>query len=241
MKIFDRSFDTPEQNLACDEALLEICEEANTGEILRFWEPRDYFIVLGFSNAWKDEVQKKPRSLPVLRRVSGGGTVIQGPGCLNYSLLLKIDSDASRTALKGIVSANQYIMERNRQAVESVIQKSVQIQGSTDLTVNNLKFSGNSQRRKKNYLLFHGTFLLNFKIQKIESFLKMPAKRPVYRENRTHLSFLANLNVPREKIKQAMIQVWGAGQPLKAKEAPLAEIKKLAKEKYSNEEWNFKY
>ena len=56
-------------------------------------------------------------------------------------------------------------MERNLAAIELAIgsrPSAIQVQGHTDLTVDGLKFSGNSQRRRRKFLLFHGTFLLKF-------------------------------------------------------------------------------
>ena len=57
MKILDRTFLSPADDLACDEALLEESESSGGGELLRFWQPKKYFAVLGYSNAWKEEVK----------------------------------------------------------------------------------------------------------------------------------------------------------------------------------------
>ena len=48
MKYLDLTFADPAHNLACDEALIDFCE-ANPGgeEVLRVWEPTNYFVVLG--------------------------------------------------------------------------------------------------------------------------------------------------------------------------------------------------
>src|SRR5690242_3040646 len=142
MKILNRNFRTPEEELCCDEALLERCDESGGGETLRFWAPRTHFIVLGYGNAWKDEVLSNGGGLPhhpVLRRASGGGTVLQGPGCLNYSLVLRTGPGP----LEGVVSSNRYVMEKHRAAMEKLLKKPVRVQGSTDLTLGDLKFSGN--------------------------------------------------------------------------------------------------
>src|SRR3954454_25007928 len=93
MKLFDLTLATPGENLACDEALLDACEEEGAGEVLRFWEPREYFVVLGYANEARREVDLEfcaTRSIRVLRRCTGGGTVLQGPGSLNYTLVLRI-------------------------------------------------------------------------------------------------------------------------------------------------------
>jgi lipoate-protein ligase A len=171
-----------------------------------------------------------------LRRCSGGGTVLQGPGCLNYSLILKINGNDS---LKNIVSTNRFVMERHRAVLEKILGKKIKVQGSTDLTLENLKFSGNSQRRKRNALLFHGTFLLDFDLALIEKTLAMPPRQPAYRKERPHSKFVTNLKIPAEKIKVALKEIWGANKFLN--EIPSNKIKELIKSRYLTDEWNLKF
>ena len=47
----------------------------------------------------------------------------------------------------------------NAAPLNAVMGAGVEVQGHTDLAINSLKFSGNSQRRKERFLLFHGVFL----------------------------------------------------------------------------------
>lgn len=102
-----------------------------------------------------------------------------------------------------------------------------------------MKFSGNAQRRKKHFLLFHGTFLLQFDISLISKFLRMPSKEPDYREGRSHKEFLTNLDLPADVVKAALRETWGATEPLEA--VPRHEIALLARDKYVTKEWNFKF
>src|SRR5208282_6883332 len=144
-------------------------------------------------------------------------------------------------------SANRFIMERNRVAIQSLFPNSeprtpnseISARGHTDLCLGNLKFSGNSQRRRKHFLLFHGTFLLNFDLALVNEVLRMPSKPPDYRKRRTHANFLANLNVPAEKVKAALRKAWDADSPLK--NPPMGETAVLAKYKYATPEWNQKF
>src|ERR1035441_2815400 len=97
MKLCDLTLPTPEENLACDEVLLDLCEAGGSDEVLRFWAPPQYFVVVGYANKAATEVNLpvcRELVIPVLRRCTGGGTVLQGPGVLNYSLILRIDESA---------------------------------------------------------------------------------------------------------------------------------------------------
>jgi lipoate---protein ligase len=241
MKYFDCTFPSPAENLACDEALLDWCESGTGAECLRFWESPEPFVVAGYANKVATEVNVaacEARKVPVLRRCSGGGTVVQGPGCLNYTLILPITKEGP---LHSIAVANQFIMRCNRAAIESVAGKgpAIAIRGHTDLVIGGRKFSGNSQRRRKHFLLFHGTFLLNFDLALIGDLLQMPSKQPDYRESRKHADFLTNVNVSAEKARAALQRAWDAGSSLT--NPPLEKIKTLAREKYATNEWNFKF
>lgn len=239
MKNIDLTFPTPEENLACDEALTDFCEDGFDGEILRFWEPRRHFVVLGYSNKIDTEVNRpscQRRGIPILRRASGGGAVVQGLGCLNFSLILKMDG---RAPLKSIRETNSFVLERNREALEPVLNRKIEIEGSSDLAINGLKFSGNAQRRKRLFLLYHGTFLLDFDIGLVESLLPMPSKQPAYRQGRPHSRFLMNLGVRPEPIKEALRKTWGAWEKLDV--IPVEKIDRLIRERYSQDEWNLKF
>jgi len=249
MKHLDLSFPTPAKNLACDEALLDWREENGGEEILRFWESPETFVVVGYADKIATEVNVancEAKKIPIFRRCSGGGTILQGAGCLSYALILRI---AEKSPLAGISSANRFIMERNCAAIESEVRSQrpevrISISGHTDLTLNPQpstlnKFSGNSQRRRKNFLLFHGTFLLNFNLPLVSNFLLMPSKQPDYRKSRHHDEFLANLNFPASRMKAALVKTWNAGKILT--DFPAALVDKLVFEKYSSAAWNLKF
>lgn len=235
----DLTLPSPAENLACDEALLEAAEQGRSAEVVRLWESARHFVVLGYANRAQTEVNLsfcRDRQIPVLRRCSGGGTVLQGPGCLNYTLILKIFPEGP---LAGISTTNNFVMERQRSAMASLLNSPVQRQGCTDLTLGGLKFSGNAQRRRKNFLLFHGAFLLNMDLRLLESALQQPSREPDYRSGRSHRDFLLNLDVPADRVKTALLNAWDATTPLR--EIPRAEINSLVADKYSRDDWNLKF
>jgi lipoate-protein ligase A len=249
MQLLDQTFSTPAENLACDEALLDFSEENGGEGFLRFWESPEIFVVVGYGNKIADEVNVAhcaAKKIPVLRRCSGGGTVLQGPGCLNYALILPIKENSPLATISG---TNRFIMEKNRAAIELEIRNQklkieISICGHTDLAINSQlstldKFSGNSQRRRKNFLLFHGTFLLNFNFALVEEFLLTPSREPDYRKNREHQKFLTNLNLTPEILKTVLAENWHAN--ISPENNYSIFLKKLVSEKYSQEKWNNKF
>src|ERR1700723_558186 len=111
MKFLDLPPFSPAEYLAADEAMLDWCEDGQGEEILQFWEPRETFVVVGYANKVATEVNVpacETHGVPIFRRCSGGGTVVQMPGGLNYSLILRITEGGP---LGNITSANRFIME----------------------------------------------------------------------------------------------------------------------------------
>jgi lipoate-protein ligase A len=243
MKLLDFTLSTPAENLACDEALLDVCEERGE-ETLRFWESPILFVVVGYGNRVASEVNVEEcqrRGIPILRRCSGGGTVVQGPGCLNYNLTLRWEEDGP---LASVTSTNQFIMERNRAALAQLLGLEVSVQGHTDLAFREvehsrwIKFSGNAQRRRRYALVFHGTILHGFDLGLIDALLRFPSAQPDYRANRQHTEFVRNIPASVDQIRAAIRAAWSASDS--PTEIPRERIEQLCREQYDNEEWNLR-
>lgn len=240
MTLLDLTLPSPAENLALEEALLDTAESDQSGEVLRFWESPTPFVVVGYANKIATEVNIaacEARGIPILRRCSGGGTVVQGPGCLNYAVILRITADGPT---RSISAANDYVMGRTRAALQSAIQNpqsKISIRGHTDLALDEVKFSGNAQRRRKNFLLFHGTLLLNFELPLISEVLNMPSLQPDYRAGRSHDQFIRNLNLPAATVKLALAAEWQTTNS----HTPSPSVPAALLEKYRSAEWNRKF
>ncbi|MBM2803463.1 MAG: lplA [Deltaproteobacteria bacterium] len=239
MKYLDVTFAQPARNLACDEALLNWFEAQRPDDgLLRLWQPENYFVVLGHSNHWAAEVAASmcaADGVPILRRVSGGGTVLQGQGCLNYSLIL----DCEISELQNIESTFRYVLNRHGRLIAALTGLKIAVEGISDLTVSGRKFSGNAQYRKARYALVHGTFLLNFDLVQIERYLRMPMKQPDYRQNRPHSDFVTNLPIDVDRLCEALRDEWQARALLEV--VPLDKIEGLVDERYGRPEWSNKF
>jgi lipoate---protein ligase len=238
MLFLDYSFPTPAENLACDEALLDQAESRHGPEMLRFWESTLPFVVLGFSNPFRTETFAEAcaaAGIPILRRCSGGGTVWQGPGCLNYALILSMEN---RPELKSVPCTNRFVMGQNAAILQPLFDRPITVNGITDLSLNGRKFSGNAQRRRRRYLLFHGTFLLETDLAQMDRFLRDPARQPTYRHGRSHAEFLTTLPISRSVLKGVFQQGWQA--TLSSGPLPWETIEQLVQSRYSQAGWNFR-
>jgi len=194
MQLRDISFPTPQENIAYDEVLLALAEKQGGGECLRFWESSEIFVVLGRIGREEEDVElarAKEDDIPVLRRSSGGGTVLQGPGCLNYTLILSKQRCPELNDLR-----NSYLWISTR-IVEALRLSGVEayFRPISDLATGpeEKKFSGNAQKRGKNYILHHGTILYKFDLGLISRYLRMPKDIPEYRKDRPHTDFVTNV------------------------------------------------
>jgi len=233
----DATLETLEENLALDEVLLTEVDQAPIQPVIRTWRPDRYAVILGRSNRADTEADVercRAHEVPILRRSSGGGTVLIGPGCLAYSVILPID-DLLRTA--GVVGVTRAVMQRFADHLALRVP-GVVVRGTSDLVVNDRKFSGNSQRWLKHAILHHGTILYHFDLNQIPEFLRPPSREPEYRAGRTHLDFLTNVPLPEAVWIQILRAAWSA-LPVGLTDTQRDASTHLAASRYRQETWNF--
>jgi lipoate-protein ligase A len=232
MHYLDLTLPAAADNLALDEALLLEAEAGTGGEVLRVWEWPRPAVVLGSGGRLAEDVDEEAcrrDGVPVLRRSSGGGTVLLGPGCLLFSLVLRYDRAPE---LGQIQSSYAYILGRVARAVAG---GGAEPAGISDLALGGRKFSGNAQHRKRDHLLHHGTLLYAFDLAAVGRYLRLPPRRPEYRRDRAHADFLRNLDVPGGELKARLRQAWGAGAALLS--WPSGRVGELVREKYGVAAW----
>ena len=237
MRLLDCSYDSPARNLALDEALLNAVESGASDEALRFWESPTPFVVLGVSQVLRDHVNVKQceeDGVPVLRRCSAGGCVLQGPGCLNYSLVLRYAEHANTQTVRGSYC---YILGALGRAFK---QRGLNIEhsGISDLALDEMKVSGNAQKRKKHSFLHHGTLLYSCDTEKLAAYLLEPADRPEYRGDRPHAQFVRSIPLAAHDIRSAVCAAFDITAPESAPTAlELEDTATLEHTKYTNSTW----
>ncbi len=246
MQIVAHPLTKASHQIAMDEALLLIAEEqtSNAGgtcEFIRVWEFEHPTVIVGRSSRVAEEVDIdfcRSEGIPIFRRCTGGASVVGGPGCLMYSVVLDLDL---RPDLARIDVTHQFVMQHLQTAVNRQLRtatEAAQFQGTCDLTFNNCKFSGNSMRMARHHLLYHGTLLYDGDLALIARCLKFAPRQPDYRAERDHEHFITNINVDPAKLKRDVVEVFGARETWR-EALPQSQIQMLCEQRYENTGWNF--
>jgi len=254
MHYWAKSFPNLIDNVAADEAVLDWAQDHQTGPIMRLWESSEYGVVLGYGNRRQAEVKSdvlRDQRLPVVRRCSGGGTVVQGPGCFNYCFILPVTFDARINSISGTTSWVMGQMETLFQALVSdhLLHPDnplavgdpahIAVLGDSDLTVNGIKFSGNAQRRRKTHVMFHGTILSHFDLGMVTATLNHPSREPGYRHGRSHQEFITNVGIPFDTWETAMTRFFRATDVIDGPPDHL--VTDLVMSRYTTLEWMEKF
>ncbi|MCB1149848.1 MAG: lipoate--protein ligase family protein, partial [Chlamydiia bacterium] len=123
-------------------------------------------------------------TLPLIRRFSGGGTVVVDEETL-FATVICNESDAGckpfpHEILHYVAGFYEQILPEGFAAREN------------DFTLHGRKFGGNAQCIVKGRWLHHSTLLWDYCTERM-SLLKMPPKMPTYRQMRPHSEFLTTL------------------------------------------------
>lgn len=238
MQYLELTLDSAAANVALDEALLEMAERGGQPcEWLRIWEPTSPVVVVGRSSSVGREVNRDRcdrDGVPVIRRSSGGASIVAAPGCLMYAVVLSVER---RPQLQAVNQAHRTALGPLVPSIGGLIE-GLRMEGISDLTVGNQKVSGNALRCRRTHILYHGTLLYDMSLELVSRYLGAPARQPDYREGRSHQEFVTNLPADRGELIRAIRDAWGS--PPAAVEWPRDIVEKLVENKYTTDDWNLR-
>lgn len=170
--------------LTLDECLGEPLFTPGSSPLL-LGEPSSVAVVVGRFQTMEREVlldQAAHWNIPVLRRRTGGGTVVLAPGQIVIGLRLRALSGGpkviSQTALAPVISAiTQHI---------GVVPS---LRGDGDLTIDGRKILGSSLKISGSQAWYLAVLLVEDAITWIERLLPHPSREPDYRAGRSHADF----------------------------------------------------
>jgi lipoate-protein ligase A len=146
-------------------------------------------IVMGISGK-KEELVDCTRAatdnIPLIRRFSGGGTVIVDHNTLFITFICHKE-------LHPFPAYPEPIMRWTEEIYSEVFKDERFKLRENDNVLGHKKCGGNAQYIKKDKWLHHTSFLWDFSPENM-SYLLMPKKTPAYREARPHTDFLCRLN-----------------------------------------------
>ena len=169
--------------------------------------------------------------VPILRRTSGGGTVVVGPGTLNVSVILP---ESAAPGLAAVDQAHRYVLDWIAQSIRRA-GPPVTLEGRGDLVLGDRKCGGSAQRRLKHWFIVHCSILYDFPIERIDRYLAIPRRQPEYRQGRGHHDFLSNLGLPRNILMDAIRGDRVSGpRSSRPPAVPPALLESLLSEKFAN-------
>ncbi|XP_028803440.1 uncharacterized protein LOC114758554 isoform X3 [Neltuma alba] len=140
--------------------------------------------------------------IPVIRRFSGGGTVIVDQGTIFVTLICNKDS------VPDIQPFPRSIMSWSGQLYSEVFEGIGDFHlRENDYVFGDRKFGGNAQSIIKHRWVHHTSFLWDYEVKNM-AYLKLPAKVPNYRLARGHTDFVCRMKefLPRSEFVQRTIK-----------------------------------
>ena len=156
-----------------------------------FWVPDKVYLVLGQSNrASRSLITDRviADEIPVLKRPSGGESVILSPKTLVISV--RLISEKLENPKVYFKQVNGAII----QGLQNIGIKDVGYRGISDITIGNKKILGSSIYRKKNIVFYHAVLNIAEDISLIGKYLQHPSKEPDYRKGRDHGDFVTSIH-----------------------------------------------
>lgn len=241
MIYIDKNSKDPWFNIAAEEFALK-----NTSEdIVMLWvnEPS---VVLGKHQNTMAEVNipyVMEKNIPVIRRISGGGTVYHDLGNLNYSV---ITTNQNRERLIDFPKFAEPIIQFMKARGHDV-----HFYGKTNLGVQGLKFSGNAAHVFKNRALHHGTLLFDADLFELEQTIRQTdahiedkAVKSVRAEMVNLKSLLPQFDTLADfhlQFKAFLLQFYSISVSRSFAPDEIESIQTLTNEKYRSTEWNYGY
>jgi len=151
----------PFMNLATDEYLLK-----HTDEEYFIVGINDPSVIIGKHQVAHRETETKfisQNNIPVIRRISGGGTVYHDRGNINFSFILTSSQGRQVDFRKYLEPVIDFLASENITAVFG---------GKNDLMSNGFKISGNAEHIFRERILHHGTLLIHADIDNMRKSLR---------------------------------------------------------------------
>jgi len=180
-------------------------------------------------------------NIPVIRRISGGGTVYHDHGNLNFSFIRECETD------------KQVDFPKYTQPVIGFLRSmgvDARFEGKNDLKVGGLKISGNAEHIHRNRVLHHGTLLFSASFDKLSNSIRHDTSSYSSRAVASNPSKVTNLNEflngsDIEEFRAEMISYFASTiddiVSIGLTDTETEAARSISLKKYQTWEWNWAY
>ena len=240
MFILDSPSTDPYFNIAAEEYLLK-----ETDNDFAFIYVNDPCIIIGkHQNAYAE--MNLPyileKDIPVVRRISGGGTVWHDPGNVNFSFILNGEEGQLVNFREYATPVLTYLQN---------LQVPAEFGSRNEILVEGKKISGNAEHIYRNRVLHHGTLLFSSDLEAVQSALRTePGKykdravQSVRSRVANVLDFLepkASVSAFRNDLIVHLSRSFERSEGYELNETEMERIRELVSQKYSTWNWNIGY
>jgi len=227
-------------NLAIEEILLKNSKEEYL--ILGINSPS---LVIGKHQSPHIEINTRfvaENKIPVIRRISGGGTVYHDLGNLNFTFIRQSEQ------------GKQVDFRKYTQPVINFMESigvDARFEGKNDLKVDGLKISGNAEHVHRNRVLHHGTLLFSTSLDTLRNSLRKDTSCYTSRAVGSNPSSVTNLNGMishykdinefRKAMMDYFLKTLPDAQEFELSQPEINEASELSVSKYRSWEWNWAY
>lgn len=233
--------DNPFFNHAIEEYIIKNIEE----DAFILWRNRPSILIGRNQNTLTeiDYEYVRQEKIDVVRRLSGGGTVFNDLGNINFTFITKKAQDGSSLSNGFEKFALPVIKALQSLGVNAVFT------GRNDITIDEKKFSGNAQYHYKDKTLHHGTLLFSGNLERLAKALK---SKPLKLQDKgvksvrsrvtnisEHLKSPMNVIEFKEYLKKYIMDFHNISEEYVLSENEMAETIKIQKERFESWDWNY--
>jgi lipoate-protein ligase A len=228
--------DNPYENLALEEAILSCCKRFT----LRLWENQESVVIgRGQIAALETDLDACIKNkIPIVRRITGGGAVYNGPGNLNWSFFIP----------SGYIADEIYFTTSPRELIRKVgtfMARCFSALGcfstfkERGIYSESGKISGISAYISRDRALCHGTLLVDANLQLVE---KLTTPKPTLSDKkyvRSNFVTVSNSGIKKKELISLLADLLSLEDYTDAEDYNERELcKMLTRDKYIKESWN---